>query len=100
MNPLTLEETITKAASIRALSLTEEDKKVIIGAYSLLLYKATVELLLAMAGNKQDTHEKIQNLFNSLIENLTPEEQNKFSEILEKEKARILIEIFSETKDH
>lgn len=90
-----LEDTITKAASLKGLSLSEEDKKVIVGMYALQLYKATLELFLTMLGNKQETHEKIQGLFNSLGAALSPDEQNTFNKVIEEEKARILIEVFS-----
>lgn len=95
MNSISLEDTITKAASLKGLSLSEEDKKVIVGMYALQLYKSTLELFLSMLGSKQETHEKVQNLFNSLAASLSPDEQNTFKKVLEEEKARILIEIFS-----
>lgn len=98
MNTVSLEDTITKAASLKGLSLSEEDKKVIVGMYALQLYKATLELFLSMLGNKQETHEKIQELFNSLGSTLSSDEQNTFNKVLEEEKARILIEVFSGLK--
>lgn len=91
-----IQEIIEKIFS--GITISEEEKKVIVGLYIVGYHRSLLEALLGINLQNKDFYIKMTNFFAENIEELTDEQKKRLQKAMEAEKGRMLGEILKNIK--